>query len=139
MNAPDLKIEIVVRDHLGAIVALITDSGVVDATTASSQISRGEARYVAGPDSWVRTPVKAMPGIGGGYLFANWDGSRRNNLHDLAPGRIPVRLPLPAEAEAEAESEPRQPGILSTIRRALRLSRLRANGTPCPPASPASC
>jgi hypothetical protein len=135
MNTLDLKIEIVVRDHLGAIVALITDSGVVDAMTASAQIARGEARYVAGPDSWVRTPVKAMPGIGGGYLYANWDGSRRNNLHDLAPGRIPVRV----QPTAEAATEPRQPRIVSALRRALRLSPLRANIGPCPPASPASC
>ncbi|WP_431278207.1 hypothetical protein [Leifsonia poae] len=137
MNTPDYKIEIVVRDHLGAIAALITDRGVIDATTASAQIARGEARYVAGPDSYVRTPVKAMPGIGGGYLFANWDGSQRNNLYDLAPGRIPVRVWRPDVTD----DEPRRSRILSALGRVLRRKRARTNADPCPcpPTAPAPC
>jgi hypothetical protein len=84
----DLKIELVARDELGAIVALITPHGVVDATYASAQIHRGEACYVTGPDSYVRVPVRAISAMGGSYLYANWDGTRRNNLHDLAAVRV---------------------------------------------------
>lgn len=85
----DLKIEIVARDELGSIVALITPHGVVDAHTASAQIARGEASYVTGPDSFVRVPVHAISATGGAYLYANWDGSQRNNLIDLAQVRVP--------------------------------------------------
>lgn len=89
---PDLRIEVVARNELGAIVALITPHGVVDAQSASTQIARGEACYVTGPDSYVRIPVRAISATGGPYLYANWDGTQRNNLHDLAAVR--VRTPL---------------------------------------------
>lgn len=95
----DLRIEVVARNELGAIVALVTPHGVVDAQHASSQIARGEATYVAGPDSYSRVPVRAISALGGAYLYANWDGSQRNNLHDLAAVR--VRTP-PAEVIGDA-------------------------------------
>jgi hypothetical protein len=95
----DLRIEVVARNELGAIVALVTPHGVVDAQHASSQIARGEATYVTGPDSYSRVPVRAISALGGAYLYANWDGTRRNNLHDLAAVR--VRTP-PAEAIGDA-------------------------------------
>ncbi|AMM18830.1 hypothetical protein AX769_00080 [Frondihabitans sp. PAMC 28766] len=89
----DLTIEFVVRDRTGAVAAVVTPSGVIDAEFASEQIARGEADYFAGPDSYVRARVRSIPALGGPYLYANWDGTRRNNLHDLARGlkRIDVR------------------------------------------------
>jgi hypothetical protein len=102
----DLKIEIVARDELGSIVALITPDGVVDAQTASAEIARGDVTYVTGPDSYVRVPVRAISTIGGAYLYANWDGSRRNNLHDLSP-LIRVLTPAtPATLAAADEAAP---------------------------------
>ncbi|WP_295123286.1 hypothetical protein [uncultured Leifsonia sp.] len=95
----DLRIEVVARNELGAIVALVTPHGVVDAQHASSQIARGEATYVTGPDSYSRVPVRAISTLGGAYLYANWDGTQRNNLHDLAAVR--VRTP-PADAVGDA-------------------------------------
>ncbi|NEN05738.1 hypothetical protein G3T36_07615 [Diaminobutyricibacter tongyongensis] len=85
---PDLKIELVARNELGSIVALITPHGVVDASVASTQIMRGEVTYVTGPDSFVRVPVRSISALGGPYLYANWDGSQRNNLQDLAAVRV---------------------------------------------------
>jgi hypothetical protein len=89
----DLKIEFVVRDRTGAVAAVVTSTGVIDAEFASHQIARGEVDYFAGPDSFVRARVRSIPALGGPYLYANWDGTRRNNLHDLARGlkRIDVR------------------------------------------------
>ena len=86
-------IEFVVRDRTGAVSAIVTPDGVIDAEFASGQISRGEAHYVAGPDSYVRARVRSISALGGSYLYANWDGTRRNNLHDLARGlkRIDAR------------------------------------------------
>ena len=68
----DLKIELVARNELGAIVASITPDGVVDAQIASAQIARGDATYVTGPDSFVRVPVRSISALGGAYLYANW-------------------------------------------------------------------
>ncbi len=85
---PDLKIEVVARNELGLIVALITPDGIVDAHSASADIARGHATYVTGPDSFTRVPVRAITAIGGAYLYANWDGSQRNNLNDLAAVRV---------------------------------------------------
>lgn len=110
----DLKIEIVARDELGSIVALITPHGVVDAHTASAEIALGDARYVTGPDSFVRVPVKSISAMGGAYLYANWDGSQRNNLIDLAQ----VRVPRLSVAAVHVESSP------SRERSASRWSRL---------------
>jgi hypothetical protein len=101
----DLKIEIVARDELGSIVALITADGVVDAQTASAEIARGDVTYVTGPDSYVRVPVRAISTIGGAYLYANWDGSRRNNLHDLSP-LIRVLTPATPSTLAAADATP---------------------------------
>lgn len=114
----DLKIELVARDELGAIVALITPHGVVDAQFASAQISRGEACYVTGPDSYVRVPVRAISATGGAYLYANWDGTRRNNLHDLAAVRV-RRLSSEVATDTRVV-EPRTP----TRRVAALLTRL---------------
>ena len=102
---PDLKIELVARNELGSIVALITPHGVVDATIASTQIARGEVAYVTGPDSYVRVPVRAISALGGAYLYANWDGSQRNNLNDLAAVRVRTLAPTPPEAEKQSPLE----------------------------------
>ncbi len=91
----DLKIEIVARNEMGLIVALITADGVVDAQIASGQIARGDATYVTGPDSWVRVPVRSISATGGAYLYANWDGSQRNNLNDLAAVKVQTALTPP--------------------------------------------
>ena len=91
----DLKIEIVARNEMGLVVALITSDGVVDAHIASGEIARGDATYVTGPDSWVRVPVRAISSTGGAYLYANWDGSQRNNLNDLAAVKIRTALTPP--------------------------------------------
>jgi len=141
MNTPDFRIEIVVRDQLGSIVALITESGAVDASTASAEIRQGLARYVAGPDSYLRRPVKAMPGIGGGYLYVNWDGSRRNNLHDLSAGHIAIRrrpaTPLREESATPTPASRARPArLLASIRRAL--SRQPGRNS-CLPPCPAGC
>lgn len=82
----DLTIEFVVRDRSGAVAAIVTPDGVIDAEFASAEILRGDARYFAGPDSYVRARVRSIPALGGPYLYVNWDGTKRNNLHDLARG-----------------------------------------------------
>ncbi len=83
----EIRVEMVGRDALGSIVTLITSRGAVDALTAAAEIMNGHAVYTAGPDSWVRARVRAIPSITGLYLFANWDGTHRNNLHQLSPVR----------------------------------------------------
>lgn len=82
----ELTIEFVVRDTTGAIAKLVTANEVIDADCASQQIVRGETHYFAGPDSYRRVRVRSIPALGGPYLYVNWDGTRRNNLHDLARG-----------------------------------------------------
>jgi hypothetical protein len=79
----DHLIEFVSRDRTG-ITSVVTSSGVIDVQAAVEAISSGHARFVAGPSSWDRVPVTVRDVLGGSYLYANWDGSRRNNLHDLA-------------------------------------------------------
>jgi hypothetical protein len=100
----ELTIEFVVRDRTGAVAAIVTSDGVIDAEFASAQIARGEAHYVAGPDSYVRARVRSIPALGGPYLYVNWDGTRRNNLHDLARGlkRIDVRSVARRESSRRA-------------------------------------
>lgn len=76
-------IEYVARDRTG-ITAVVTTTSVVDVDTVIEHIRAGHAGYYVAADSWKRTPVRSMSFIGGAYLFANWDGSKRNMLHDLA-------------------------------------------------------
>ncbi|MBT2503745.1 hypothetical protein [Curtobacterium sp. ISL-83] len=76
-------IEYVARDRTG-ITAVVTPTGVVDVDTVIRNIHAGHAGYYVAADSWKRTPVRSMSFLGGAYLFANWDGSKRNMLHDLA-------------------------------------------------------
>ncbi|MCU1542432.1 MAG: hypothetical protein JWM50_297 [Microbacteriaceae bacterium] len=76
-------IEFVSRDHSG-ITAIVTSTGVIDAQAAIDHIRNGRACFEAGPSSWARAEVTAREAFGGAYLFANWDGTRRNNLHELA-------------------------------------------------------
>lgn len=79
-------IEFVSRDHSG-ITTVVTAQGVLDAAAVVADIQAGRATFVAGPTSWDLVPVTAWDAFGGAYLYANWDGTRRNNLHDLAaPG-----------------------------------------------------
>ncbi len=82
-------IEYVARDRTG-ITAVVTTTGVVDVDTVIDHIHAGHTGYYVAGDSWKRTPVRSMSFIGGSYLFANWDGSKRNMLHDLA-FRMPTR------------------------------------------------
>jgi hypothetical protein len=82
-------IEFVSRDGTG-IVTVVTSAGVIDAQTVIDDIRAGRASFFAGPTAWDRSPVTAHDAFGGAYLFANWDGTRRNNLHQLAP-RTEVR------------------------------------------------
>jgi len=96
----DLRIEVVARNELGLIVALITPHGAVDAQIASAQIGRGEVAYVVGPGSFVRVPVRTLSTLGGAYLYANWDGSKRNNLHDLAAVRVRTVAPVKVRPSA---------------------------------------
>ena len=79
-------IEFVSRDHSG-ITTVVTSAGVFAAAAVVADIQAGRATFVAGPTSWDLVPVTAWDAFGGAYLYANWDGTRRNNLHDLAaPG-----------------------------------------------------
>lgn len=119
----DLKIEIVARDDIGSIVALITTDGVVDVCTASAEIATGRARYFAGPDAYVRAPVRAFSDAGGTYLYANWDGSRRNQLHDLAAaGRRSLR------SAAHRTSPPASPVTVTSARPSRWSALFRALG-----------
>jgi hypothetical protein len=92
-------IEYVARDRTG-ITAVVTPTGVIDVDTVIQHIRAGHAGYYVAADSWKRTPVRSMSFIGGTYLFANWDGSKRNMLHDLA-FRAPTRsIETPHEPES---------------------------------------
>lgn len=82
-------IEYVARDRTG-ITAVVTPTGVIDVDVVIRNIRAGHAGYYVAADQWSRTPVRSMSFIGGSYLFANWDGSKRNMLHDLA-FRAPTR------------------------------------------------
>jgi hypothetical protein len=85
-------IEFVARDHSG-IRTIVTDTGVIDISSAVAEIEAGAA-YVAGPSSFDRARVRILTALGSAYLFANWDGSKRNNLHDLAHQMTrPIALP----------------------------------------------
>jgi acetylornithine deacetylase/succinyl-diaminopimelate desuccinylase-like protein len=76
-------IEYVARDRTG-ITAVITTTGVIDVDTVIHNISSGHSGYVVRAGEWRRAPVRSLSVLGGAYLFANWDGSKRNNLHDVA-------------------------------------------------------
>jgi hypothetical protein len=122
----DLKIEFVARNELGSIVALVTPHGVVDACTVSAEIVSGSASYFAGPDSYVRAPIKSISASGGPYLYANWDGSRRNNLHDLATGKsvssTRVALERAPRPQSKSVTTRRRPSFWSTIFHAFGIS-----------------
>lgn len=93
-------IEFVGRDHSG-ITTVVTAEGVLDATAVVAEIQAGRATFVAGPSSWDLVPVTARDALGGPYLYANWDGTRRNNLHDLAArgtGEPAARRPSPSRS-----------------------------------------
>jgi len=77
------RIEYVARDRTG-ITAVVTTTSVIDVDTVIQHIRAGHAGYYVAADSWRRTPVRSLTFLGGAYLFANWDGSKRNMLHDLA-------------------------------------------------------
>jgi hypothetical protein len=82
-------IEYVARDRTG-ITAVVTETGVVDADTVIRNIRAGHSGYAVARGEWHRVPVRIPTALGVPYLFANWDGSKRNNLHDLA-FRAPTR------------------------------------------------
>lgn len=52
----------------------------------------------------MRAVVSPISSPVGPYLYVNWDGTRRNNLHDLSTGR---RVPLPRRSGAAARAEAR--------------------------------
>jgi hypothetical protein len=87
-------IEYVARDRTG-ITTVVTATGVVDVDTVIRDIRFGHSGYFVAPGEWRRTPVRSLSVLGSAYLFANWDGSKRNNLHDLA-FQAPARTALPA-------------------------------------------
>lgn len=96
-------IEYVARDRTG-ITAVVTPTSVIDVNTVIEHIHAGHTGYYVAGDSWKRTPVRSLSVLGGAYLFANWDGSKRNMLHDLAfhtpTGSIEAKpLPRPRFAE----------------------------------------
>jgi len=92
----EFRIELVARDEIGSIVTLFTSHGAVDARQAAAEIADGTATYVTGPDPYVRAVVSAISSPVGPYLYVNWDGTRRNNLHELSAGKL-VRLATPAQ------------------------------------------
>lgn len=75
-------IEFVHRTPTG-IHTIFTCHGATNTDTAAAAITAGTRTYSAGPDGTSAT-VTVRDALGGQYLYANWDGSRRNNLHDLA-------------------------------------------------------
>jgi hypothetical protein len=77
------RIEFVNRDRSG-ITAIVTSTAVVDAQTVIDAIQSGRGSFEAGSSSWDRAEVAVRHAFGVAYLFANWDGTRRNNLHELA-------------------------------------------------------
>jgi hypothetical protein len=64
-------------------------AGVIDAQTAIEEIRGGRACFEVRPTSFDRAVVTAREAYGGPYLFANWDGTRKNNLHQLAATASP--------------------------------------------------
>jgi hypothetical protein len=93
-------IEFVSRDRTG-IVSVVTPSGVFDVETAVEDIRAGRAVFYAGPTPHERSIVRAQDAFGGTYLYANWDGTRRNNLHELAP-----RFAIPPSQQGARRSAP---------------------------------
>lgn len=83
------RIEFVTRDRTG-ITAVVTATGVVDADAVIRSIQAGHSGYYVAPNGWRRAPVRTLSVLGGAYLFANWDGTKRNNLHDIA-AKAPTR------------------------------------------------
>ncbi|KQO62235.1 DUF3892 domain-containing protein [Curtobacterium sp. Leaf261] len=106
-------IEFVTRDHSG-ITTLVTTTGVIDVDSAIDEIKSGST-YFAGPSSFDRARVRIMTALGVAYLSANWDGSKRNNLHDLAQQ---MTRPVPTIARPRPAS--RTVGALWTAVAALR-------------------
>jgi len=93
-------IEFVTRDRTG-ITTVITAAGVADVQTVIREIEAGHTGWYVAPTPGRRAPVRTLSVLGGAYLFANWDGTRRNNLHDLAH-QLPPQPPV----------EDRQPAIV---------------------------
>jgi hypothetical protein len=87
------RIEFVTRDRTG-ITAVVTETGVVDAATVIRNIQSGHSGYYVAPTDWRRAPVRTLSVLGDAFLYANWEGSKRNNLHDLAH-TAPIRTALP--------------------------------------------
>jgi acetylornithine deacetylase/succinyl-diaminopimelate desuccinylase-like protein len=76
-------IEFVARDRTG-ITAVVTETGVIDADVVIRNIRSGHSGYAVAAAGRRRAQVRSLTVLGSAYLFANWDGSKRNNLHDLA-------------------------------------------------------
>jgi hypothetical protein len=87
-------IEFVARDRTG-ITTVVTADGVTDADTVIRAITAGHSGYAVAASGSRPAPVRSLMALGTPYLFANWDGSKRNNLHDLA-FTAPVRTLPPA-------------------------------------------
>lgn len=87
------RIEFVTRDRTG-ITTVVTETGVIDAATVIRNIQSGHSGYYVAPTDWRRAPVRTLSVLGDAFLYANWEGSKRNNLHDLAH-TAPIRTVLP--------------------------------------------
>jgi hypothetical protein len=105
-------IEFVTRDHSG-ITTLVTTTGVIDVSAAIDDIQSGST-YFAGPSTFDRARVRIMTALGVAYLSANWDGSKRNNLHDLAHQ---MTRPVPT---TRPRTHSRTVGVIRTAVAALR-------------------
>jgi hypothetical protein len=125
----DQHIEFVGRDRTG-ITVVVTSAGVLDVQAAVEDIRSGRARFVAGPSSFDRVPVTVREVLGSSYLYANWDSTRRNNLHDLAEPfeycRPRTHLPVVSSATT----------LLRAVRRFRPSRRARTSSGPASVTSP---
>jgi hypothetical protein len=114
-------IEFVHRTRTG-IITVVTSSGVTDSHTAIAAITAGEHTYTAGPTPQRHVTVRAQDALGGSYLYANWDGTRRNNLHDLAspPTTETLRYPTTLATYAAALTSPFRTWLHHARRQARR-------------------
>jgi hypothetical protein len=113
-------IEYVARDQTG-ITTVVTTTSVIDVNVVIDNIRAGHSGYFVAGDSWRRTPVRSLTAMGSPYLFANWDGSKRNNLHDLA-----FRSPRRPHASTEQKAAPGRIAAFFALLAGVGLRRRRA-------------
>jgi hypothetical protein len=110
------EIEFVARSRTG-IASVITADGVFDAEVVIGAIRTGRAAFFAGTSSWDRAEVKTVDTLGSPFLFVNWEGSKRNNIHDLASTPSVVN-------ELQEQTRPRRKArlIISSLIRSVKRS-----------------